>query len=96
MPTNDGANYPGFNYKELRTKDKEQRTKSSGSVEMPRACPVVLTMRSYKKSDCDSGCHGLAPWFFTLAATGKLLISSQRELPRAKPVASHQVAHSLL
>ena len=43
-------------------------------------------------------CHGLAPWRFTLAASlaARLFgVSSQREPPRGKPVASSEFSHNL-
>jgi hypothetical protein len=40
---------------------------------MPRPCAVEAHARSYKEtSECCCGCHGLAPWRLTLAATKKL------------------------
>src|SRR6266404_5791021 len=46
-----------------------QRT-SRGGLQMPRPCAVELHVRGYKERLArDCGCHGLAPWSFTLAAT---------------------------
>src|SRR6266404_5395198 len=40
---------------------------------MPRPCAVEVHARGYTKAGKFSpGCHGLAPWRFTLAATQKL------------------------
>ena len=43
---------------------------SRGGLRMPRPCAVEVHARGYKErlaGDC--GCHGLAPWRFTFAAT---------------------------
>src|ERR1700728_4382273 len=68
---------------------------------MPRACPVVLHVRLYsgearnERNDprdkpvafpgCH-GCHGLAPWCFTLVSTPGASRNERNE-PRDKPVA---------
>src|SRR6266481_1538094 len=51
------------------SRSRLQRT-SRGGLRMPRPCAVEVHVRSYKErlaGDC--GCHGLAPWRFTFAAT---------------------------
>src|SRR5438876_5405284 len=57
-----------FTFAATRTSGYKERL--AGRLRMPRPCAVELHVRGYKRRLAGvCGCHGLAPWRFTFAAT---------------------------